>query len=158
MKSRIFVSIALGACAIALAGCQKEPASEAAAEADIGIAASNVKLVLPAVKGNPGAVYFDIVNNAREFAVLRKVEVAGAKEAMMHDTIDNNGVMEMVALQPVNLPKGETIKFERGGKHVMAMELDETLAAGGTTEVTFTFTGGDKLSVPATIEAIGGAN
>ena len=158
MKSTIFASIALSACTIALAGCQKEAAQDTASEADMGIAASNVRLVLPAVKGNPGAVYFDIVNEARDYAVLRKVEVTGAKDAMMHDTIDNNGVMEMVSLQPVNLVKGEVVKFERGGKHVMAMELDETLEAGGTTEVTFTFTGGDKLSVPATIEAIGDAN
>jgi len=158
MKTSIFAPLALGICAISLSGCKSEPATDAAAEADLGITASNVKLLLPAVKGNPGAVYFDIVNEARDYAVLRKVEVAGAKETMMHDTIDNNGVMEMVALQPVNLPKGETIKFERGGKHVMAMELDEALEAGGTTEVTFTFTGGDKLSLPATIEAIGGAN
>ena len=39
--------------------------------------------------------------------------------------------------------------------HVMAMELDDTLAAGGETEVTLTFVGGDKVSFPVEIRAAG---
>jgi hypothetical protein len=37
----------------------------------------------------------------------------------------------------------------------MAMELGDTLSAGGSTEVTLTFEGGDKLSFPAAIKAAG---
>ena len=37
----------------------------------------------------------------------------------------------------------------------MAMELDETLAAGGTTEVTLNFVGGKEISFPAEVLAAG---
>ena len=42
-----------------------------------------------------------------------------------------------------------------GGTHVMAMDLADTLAAGGETEVTVTFVGGDKVSFPAEVRAAG---
>ncbi len=66
--------------------------------------------------------------------------------------------MTMDEALPTNFEaKGDTVKFAPGGKHVMAMELDDTLAAGETTEVTLTFLGGDKLTFPATILAAGDA-
>lgn len=160
MKRGISFALAVGLGSLALGACSKDASNgqAAEAEADIGITASNVRLVLPVVKGNPGVVYFEVINNVRDYAVLRKVEVAGAGETMLHNTRDNNGVSEMVNLPPVNLPLKETITFEPGGKHVMVMEVGETLQAGGTTEITFTFAGGDKLSVLAPIEAMGKAN
>ncbi len=39
----------------------------------------------------------------------------------------------------------------------MAMDLADTLAAGGTTEVTLTFANGDKVSFDAEIVAAGDA-
>jgi periplasmic copper chaperone A len=147
MKSAILASVALAISSIALTACQEEAKEEAAPEGMPGVSVANARLVLPAVKGNPGVVYFD--------ATLRKVEVAGAKDAMMHDTITQNGVSQMAPSPFVNLPKGETLKFAPGGKHVMAMDLDPSLAAGGTTEVTLTFAGGDKTTVDAQIQPPG---
>jgi hypothetical protein len=37
----------------------------------------------------------------------------------------------------------------------MAMDLAETVAAGGEAEVTLTFVGGDKFSFPAEVRAAG---
>lgn len=143
---------------LSLAACKEEPAQEAAPEGIPGVSASNARLVLPAVKGNPGALYFDIVNAGDEFVALRAVSVADAKEAMMHETVDENGTTKMLPMAPLTLDKGKPVKFEPGGKHVMVMDLAETLKAGDTTEVTATFAGGDKLSFPAKVEAPGGSN
>jgi copper(I)-binding protein len=155
MKSAILASVALAMSSIALTACQEEAKEEAAPEGMPGVSVANARLVLPAVKGNPGAVYFDVTYSGTDYATLRKVEVAGAKDAMMHDTITQNGVTQMAPAPFVNLPKGGTVKFEPGGKHVMAMDLDPTLAAGGTTEVTLTFAGGDKTTVDAQIQPAG---
>lgn len=159
MKSTIFAFVALGLGAAGLSACNREaPKEEAAPDAKPGVTVSNGRVVLPAVSGNPGALYFDIVNNSDDYAVLRKAEVAGATETMMHDVLNDNGVSQMVPLAPVNLTKGETVKFEPGGKHIMAMDLDPALKAGGTVQVTLTFAGGDKLSFDAQVEAPGGAH
>lgn len=160
MKYSSIAPVLLVLCAGTLASCQKEKttAEETAPEGIPGVSASNARLVLPAVKGNPGVVYFDIVNAGDEFVAMRTVDVAGAKSAMMHETITQNGQTSMAQMAPLTLNKGEPVKFEPGGKHVMAMDLDPALKVGDTTEITVTFAGGDKLSFPAKIEAPGGAN
>lgn len=159
MKYSSVAPILLVLCTGALASCQKEsPPAEAAPEGIPGVSASNARLVLPAVKGNPGVIYFDIVNAGDEFVAMRTVEVAAAKQTTMHETITQNGQTTMAEMAPLTLNKGEPVKFEPGGKHVMAMDLDPALKAGDTTEVTVTFAGGDKMSFPATVEAPGGAN
>lgn len=158
MKSTIFASVALALAGITLASCGQDKAPPAETEGKPGVEVANGRLVLPAVSGNPGVLYFDITYNGDDYAVLRKVEIAGVQEAMMHQTVTANGVTQMGPLPPLNLTKGETAKFEPGGKHVMAMGIDPSLTAGKTAEVTLTFAGGDKMSFDATVEAPGGGN
>jgi copper(I)-binding protein len=159
MRYSSVAPVLLVLCAGALASCQKEsPPAEAAPDGIPGVSASNARLVLPAVKGNPGAVYFDIINAGEEFVAMRTVDVAGAKQTMMHETVTQNGQSTMATLPPLTLSKGVPVKFEPGGKHAMAMDIDPTLKAGDTTEVTVTFAGGDKMSFPAKVEAPGSAH
>lgn len=159
MKYSSLVPVLLIATTLSLGGCQESSApTEIAPEGIPGVSASNGRLVLPAVKGNPGAAYFDIINAGDEFVAMRTVDVAGAKMTTMHQTVTANGASEMRAMQPLTLNKGEPVKFEPGGKHAMAMDLDPELKAGDTTEITVTFAGGDKLSFPAIVEAPGSGN
>lgn len=158
MKSPFFASVALALAGIALTACGEKPAPPAQTDGIPGVEASNGRLVLPAVSGNPGVLYFDIINNSDEPAALRKVEIGGVGEAMMHETVTTGGVAQMVPMAPLPLVKGEMIKFEPGGKHVMAMGVDAALKPGMTTEVTLTFAGGDKASFDAMVEAPGGDN
>jgi len=161
MKPGILASAALSLAALGLAGCGSDGAqqqTETAPEGFPGITVTNGRLVLPTVKGNPGAVYFDISYDGDDVAVLRAADVAGAKSAMLHETVEANGQSSMQESMPIKINKGATIKFEPGGRHVMAMDLDDTLQPGGTTEVTLTFTGGDKMSFPAQILAPGDAH
>lgn len=155
MKSALFASAALALSVLGLSACEKQPEQAVAPEGMPGVTVENARLVLPAVKGNPGVVYFDVTYGGADYATIRKVEIAGAKEAMMHDTTTQNGVTQMYPAPFINLTKGETIKFEPGGKHVMAMGLDPALAVGGDVEVTLTFAGGDKLTTSAKIQAPG---
>ena len=159
MKSTIFASIALALASAGLAACGEKPAtSPTETDGKPGVDVTNGRLVLPAVKGNPAALYFDIVNNSDDYAVLRKAEVPGAKETSLHATMTANGVTQMGSIAPVNLLKGEPVKFEPGGKHVMVMGLEPAPKAGEMIEVTLTFAGGDKLSFDAKVEGPGGSN
>lgn len=145
---------------LALAACQQpaQPAKEEAAKAAMGpetkpgLALNEGRLVLNAVKGNPGAAYFTLANNSDKPVTLAAVFIEGAGRAEMHETTGGG----MAPLKPSELAPGATVKFEPGGKHVMAFDLDPKLAPGGSAEMTLTFADGDKLSAPLKIESAGG--
>lgn len=156
MKRPLASTLAALSLVAALGACQQQKTEEQTAtapEAKPGLSASDGVLFLPVTKGNPGAAYFKLTNAGDKPAALVAASVDGAGKAEMHETKD--GTMTPLATVPV--AAGETVLFERGGKHVMAFELADTLKAGGTTELTLTFEGGDKLSVPLRVEAMGGA-
>jgi len=140
-------AVGLAAAGLAACGETSQPA-EAAPEGPAGISVSDARLMLPAVTGNPGALYFVVQNDGEKNRMIRAVEVAGAGSAVMHSS-------SMDELPQVAVPAGESASFAPGEQHVMAMDLAETVAAGSTAEVTLTFVGGDKLSFPAEVRAAG---
>lgn len=139
--------------ALALAGCQEKAAApqEANPDAKPGLTLSDSQLNLPAVSGNPGAAYFTLSNGGSDAVTLAAVSIAGAQKAEMHEMAAGT----MAPLAAVTLKGGETIKFARGGKHVMVFGLDATIAVGSKPEMTLTFADGDKLSAPLEVLAPG---
>lgn len=147
--------------ALVVTGCQQSGSpdvqdSEAVAEANgpdakPGISASGARLVLPAVAGRPGVAYFKVRNGNAGAETLAGVHVAGVGKAEMHRT--EGGKMSPVESLPI--AAGETATFAPGGLHVMAFDVADTLKPGSEAEVTLTFADGDKVSVPARIEAMG---
>lgn len=141
---------------LALAGCgsggeQADPAPEAAP----GLSADNARVVLPAVSGRPAAAYFDLSNDGDRRMIVRAADVAGAGSTMMHETDVWDGQARMREATQYVVEPGETISLEPGGAHLMAMEPSDTLQAGGSTEITVTVVGGDKISFPAEVRAAG---
>lgn len=138
--------------ALAAAACQQNSSQDANPDGKPGLSVSDGLLVLPAVKGNPGAAYFTLTNAGSSQVELAAAHIEGAGKTEMHQTM--GGTMSPV--QRVVLRAGQTVKFERGGSHVMVFDLGDGLKPGGTAELTLTFSGGDKLSAPMKIEAAGG--
>lgn len=163
MKSAVLTGVALALASVGLVGCQQaseQPSSEqtqAAPDGPAGIAVSQGRLVLPPVKGNPAAVYFEIANNGEADTQIVGVAVDGAQSAMLHETVQSDGISSMHHRDAVPLTKGSTVPFAPGGYHVMAMNLSDDLQAGGSTEVTLTFANGDKVSFPVEIRSPGDA-
>lgn len=153
MKNGIWTAAALGLAAVTLASCGEQPAEEAAPEA--GVTVTNARLMLPAVKGNPGAVYFDVKNASAKNMMIRAVSVAGAGSAMLHQMGTWNKQPSMDEIFQVAVPPNAELKFEPGGLHVMVNDIGDTVTAGSTAEVTLTFVGGDKVSFPAEVRAAG---
>ncbi len=154
---RILGALAPAALALAVAACGGEPEApvEAAPDAPQGISVTDGRLNLPAVAGNPAAVYFTITNDGAEAQMLRAAAVQGAGSAMFHQTAEWNHQVDMQEVSQVNVPAGGSVVFEPGGMHVMAMELDPSVAVGSEVEVTLTFVRGDKVSFPARVLAPG---
>lgn len=154
---RILGALAPAALALAVAACGSEPEApvEAAPDAPQGISVTDGRLNLPAVAGNPAAVYFTITNDGAEAQMLRAAAVQGAGSAMFHQTAEWNHQVDMQEVSQVSVPAGGSVVFEPGGMHVMAMELDPSIAVGSEVEVTLTFVRGDKVSFPARVLAPG---
>lgn len=158
MRTALF-GASLAAAALALNACSDEPDKAAPATATPGVvdgvAITNARLVLNAVKANPAAVYFDLAYTGDKGLSIRKADVAGAGMSMMHDYVEYDYKMQMTDALPVALTKGTTVSFKPGGLHVMAMEPSPDWAPGGKVKVTLTMSGGATHSFDAEIMAAG---
>ncbi len=147
-----------------LAACQKaeNPAAQESAApgsgansgptAKPGISASDGHLFLPIVAGRPGAVYFTVRNDGPAPVSLVGVHVSGTGKAQMHKTEGGS----MAAVDSLEIAPGAQVEFKQGGMHVMVFDIEDTVKASGTAELTLTFSGGDKLSMPLRVESLGG--
>lgn len=143
-------TLALQAC-----GGGADEAAPTATEGVPGLSVSNGRLVLAPVAGNPAAVYFDVAYEGERGLTIRRADVAGAKSATLHDYGEYDSKVQMMEALPIGIKKGDKLSFEPGKRHVMAFDVSPDLKPGGTTEVTLTVSGGDKLSFPVTVKAAG---
>jgi len=156
MTKSFFAALTLTTATLALGGCGDSAPEEAAApDAVPGLSVSGAYMVLPAVDGNPAALYLDLTYEGNKNVALNRVEVDGAQGAVMHEMAEWDGGMQMMEMLPAVLKKGDTLKFEPGAKHIMVEGVSPELQPGGTTEATFVIAGGDKISFPVEIRGAG---
>ncbi len=154
---RIAVPLALTLAILSLGACQQaakdetKAAATGAPDAKPGLSVAEGKFLLPAVSGNPGAAYFLIDNESSSTVSIASIAIVGVGKTEIHQTMGGS----MKPIDRIDIEPKITLKFERGGLHVMAFDVAGTLKAGETTEMTITFADGDKLSAPLKIEAMG---
>ncbi|NQX93882.1 MAG: copper chaperone PCu(A)C [Erythrobacter sp.] len=142
--------------ALALSACAEEAPAPVEVEGVYpGLEITNARLVLPPVSGNPAAVYFDAAYNGERGISITGANVAGAGSTTIHAMMEYNFEMTMAEVGPIAIRGGESQTFEPGGFHVMAMELDETIEAGDTVEVTLKISGGKTHKFDAEVRAAG---
>ncbi|QYJ08546.1 copper chaperone PCu(A)C [Qipengyuania flava] len=139
---------------LAVAACSSEPEAAAVVD-DVTLEVSNARLMLPAVEGNPGAIYFDVKNTGEKNYAIRRADVAGASSAELHGSMEMQGQMMMDSVGQILVNAGDTESLEPGGFHVMVFDLEPTLEAGGTTDMTLTVVGGKTKTFPVEIRAAG---
>ena len=156
MSLRYFAVVTLCLSAISLTSCgQSEQEDPADPEGVAGLSIENARMILPAVSGNPAAVYFDLSYEGDGNPTLAAVAVEGAGMTMMHEYGEKDFKVQMIEMEPLEMTKGISVAFEPGGRHVMAMDVSSQLSAGGKTEVTFIMASGDKTTVVADIVGAG---
>ncbi|MEL7519655.1 MAG: copper chaperone PCu(A)C [Pseudomonadota bacterium] len=144
------------ALALSLSACAEEAPAPVEIEGVYpGMEITNARLVLAPVSGNPAAVYFDAAYNGERGISITGAEVAGAASATVHAMMEYNFEMTMAEAGPIAIRGGESQTFEPGGLHVMAMELDESIKAGDTVEVTLKIVGGKTHKFDAEVRAAG---
>ena len=86
------------------------------------------------------AGYFELTNNSRQAISISHVTSPQFASVQMHETIIKDEVARMVPLEILNLPPGETVSFEPGGKHLMLMRPADDIDS-----VTLEFFAGESL-------------
>lgn len=156
MTKSLFAGVVLGIATLSLSACGGGTPDEVAApDAAPGLSVTNARMVLAPVAGNPAAIYLDLSYGGEGSVTVDQVVVDGADSAMLHETMKSDDGMKMMAMSPLVINAGETVTFEPGAKHIMAMGVSPELQAGGSTEATIIVAGGDKLSFPVDIRGAG---
>jgi copper(I)-binding protein len=151
MKILGFVAIAV----LSLAGCHhRQTPAGGVPRISKGIVVSQARLILPVVRGNPGAAYFTLDNQGDAPATLVSIDIAGIKSTEMHETSGSG----MRRLASVVIAPGSRVMFAPSGKHVMAFGASPDLIPDGASALTLHFQDGKITSTPLRIEAMSRAD
>ena len=130
--------------------------AQPAAGGQQGIAVSNAWARASAGAATTGAAYFTITDNASADRLIG-VSTPVAGKAELHETRNENGVMQMRAVPSLPLEPGKSLTLAPGGYHVMLMELKQPLKVGDSFPLILTFEKAQAITVQVKIGAAGAA-
>lgn len=103
-----------------------------------------------------GAAYMTIDNRGDAPDRLIAVESPAAKRAELHQSLEENGVMKMRAVENgLEIPASGSAALSPGGYHVMMMGLVEPLKEGEHFPMTLTFEKAGTVEIEIQVESIG---
>lgn len=119
---------------------------------------NDAKLVLSPVDSNPSALYFT-VHGGEEDTKLQFIVSDHAIRTEIHESgkDEKTGAMTMTPMKSVNIPAKKTVKFERGGKHVMVWGVNLVARRLGEIEMEFVFSNGDRILYKAVVQEMDGS-
>ena len=97
------------------------------------------------------AAYLKITSDAP--AKLVGASSPAAKIVQIHEMKMNGNVMQMRAVDALDLPPGKTVEFKPGGYHIMLSNLAQPLKEGATVPLTLTVEGADKQRQSVEVKA-----
>ena len=118
------------------------------------LGADGAYINLSPISGNPSAGYF-VIHGGPENVALLSVNSPYIQRTEMHETIEENGMSKMRAIESVDVPAGKNIAFKPGGKHLMLWGINQGSVADGKLFFIVTFSNGDSFRVPAVIRKMG---
>ena len=110
------------------------------AYAGVTITDAWVKATMPGQ--TTAAAYLQIKSDAA--AKLVGVSSSAAKVVQIHEMKMQGNVMQMRAVDSLDLPAGTAVEFKPGGYHIMLSEISQPLKPGVTVPLTLTIEGTDK--------------
>ena len=119
----------------------------AAAAQDLVVSGAWARATAPGQ--DSGSLLFSITSKKASKLVAASSPVADTVE--FHSMTHENGMMEMRAVDSIDLPAGKTIDLAASGKHVMLTGLKQPLKAGNSVPFTLTVQYADKSK--ATVKA-----
>ncbi|MEM1131571.1 MAG: copper chaperone PCu(A)C [Pseudomonadota bacterium] len=142
---------------LGLAACDQPAENEAPAEetteASTELSVTDAEVAFSPVEGRPAAAYFTITGGDTEQS-LTSASVEGAERVELHETVEEDGVASMKTIESVTIGAGETVSFERGGKHVMVFGMAKP-EDGVEVDMALNFADGVTVDVKAKATTIG---
>lgn len=102
-----------------------------------------------AIAGTNGIVYFTLLNQGGDSDVLLNVETDVAIAEFHESRIDEQGIMRVGPIPNIEIPAGDSVSLQPGGKQVMLINLKHGLTPGEKMRLTLIF----QKSGPMVIEA-----
>lgn len=142
--------------ALAACGTAADPAPAAAPEVTVA------RIVLPPPGAPMAAGYFELTNRGPSALELRGVSSTAFASIEMHETVEEQGLSRMRAIDSAKVAPGETLRFEPGGKHLMLMDPKLGDPAPPTLSLTLDLRAADgtstSIQAPFTVEQAGGTH
>ena len=100
--------------------------------------------------GETSAVYMRIKNAGGSTVIIRSAHTTAAQVVEFHQTIVENDIARMQAIDALVIPVGETLELRPGGVHIMLRQLTGDLKPGTSVELRLEANKGDtiQLTVP----------
>lgn len=89
---------------------------------DAPIVASGVDIHMPVPGTSTAAGYLTLTNNTSQGMTITRVTSPQFENVEMHESVLEDGISRMYALGELTLLAGQSVHFERGGKHLMLMK------------------------------------
>lgn len=101
-----------------------------------------------------GAAFMELANiGTTDCHVTGAASTISARTELHTHVEDANGVMRMVEIaEGFHIPAGESVMLERGGKHVMFLGLNQTLAQGDDIGVTLLLADGSSVDLVVPVD------
>jgi periplasmic copper chaperone A len=103
----------------------------------------------------PSAAYFTIHGGGQP-VTLRGVTTEEAVRLEIHESMTEGGMASMKPVGALDIPAGETVKMEPGGRHIMLWSINPAAIADGKISFTFIFSNGDRILADAVVQKAGG--
>jgi copper(I)-binding protein len=126
-------------------------APRAAQADDMSLMASGAWSRPTASAGMAGVVYLTVTDSGAP-TTLVSVSTPVAAQAEMHQSLMQNGMMEMLPVKSLPIAPGAPITFSPGGYHIMLMGLAQPLSAGQTFPLTLTFADDRRVTTTVTVQ------
>lgn len=114
------------------------------------LVASDVVVTQPMPGMMMSAGYLSLTNNSDETIRITRVTSPQFESVQLHESTIEDGIARMRSMPALEIPAGETVTLQRGGKHLMLMR-----PTGSSETVSLSFLDGDSpiLNVEATFES-----
>ena len=111
---------------------------------------------LSPVEGNPAVGYMEL-HGGRLDVDLVSVVSDDVLRMEMHETVTEDGVAKMKPLKKVAIPRGDVVKFEPGGKHLMIWGVGPYSKQRGLLTMTLIYSNDDRIEIDAAVKTAGSA-
>lgn len=93
------------------------------------------------------AGYMSLHNQGKAPRYLVGAGSSAFGNVMLHRTVMEDGLAKMVHQMAVEIPAGESVRFEPNGYHIMLLKPVHALVAGDQVDITLEFRDGETMSV-----------